>query len=393
MTSAAHFDAERSIQAEFMKTLDVLLIEDNDTDAEKASRLLARMSTSTSVERCATLQAGLDCIERNPPSVILLDLHLPDAVRLEGPARLLAKYQSIPIVLVTGSNDRELALEAIELGAQDFLNKDSIDLEYLDRTIRHAIARHAIKDQLRESLRRIEYNNEEFENFASAVAHDLRSPVRTARLLADRLIAGVRSGEGDPHDMASRLDNVLGHLDDVILSMLDYTGLRTSDRSTEIVHLAPLIGDVTKALEADLVSSSGHVTLEIEEDLAVRGGSPFVWRVIENLLSNAIKYRDPSRELEVTFSAVASGDRVTISVQDNGIGVPADKREQVFRMLEQLGDTDGQGLGLAVCRQIVNSLDGSIWIEPGEMTGTKVVIDLPRHWSGAGADQQSKIAA
>lgn len=364
-----------------MKTLDVLLIEDNDTDAEKAIRLLARMSTPTAVERCATLGEALECIERNPPSVILLDLHLPDAVRLEGPARLLAKYQSIPIVLVTGSNDRELALEAIELGAQDFLNKDSIDLEYLDRTIRHAIARHVIKDQLRESLRRIEYNNEEFENFASAVAHDLRSPVRTARLLADRLIAGVRSGEGDPHDMAGRLDNVLGHLDEVILSMLDYTGLRTNDRSNEVVCLAPLIGDVIKALEADLAISGGGVELLIPDDLAVRGGTPFVWRVLENLLSNAIKYRDPGRELQITVRAAASGDRVSIRVQDNGIGVPADKREQIFRMLEQLGDTEGQGLGLAVCRQIVNSLDGSIWIEPADVVGTTVVIDLPRHWS------------
>lgn len=364
-----------------MSTLDVLLIEDNDTDAEKATRLLARMKTPTSVKRCATLREGLESIERNPPSVILLDLHLPDAVRLEGPARLLSKYQSIPIVLVSGSSDRELALEAIELGAQDFLNKESIDLDYLDRTIRHAIARHAIQNQLRESLRRIEYNNDEFESFAGAVAHDLGSPVRTARLLADRLIAGVRSGEGDPHDLASRLDSVLSHLDGVILSMLEYTGLRTNDRSAEVVKLAPLVSDVTMVLEVELAATGGQVTTSIPHDLAVRGGTPFVWRVFENLLSNVIKYRDPARELRVVVNAVASGDRVIISVSDNGIGVPADKREQVFRMLEQLGDTEGHGIGLAVCRQIVNSLDGFIWIEPDDGDGTTFVVDLPRHWS------------
>lgn len=363
-----------------MKSLNVLLIEDNETDAEKAIRLLARLSTPTTVEHCTTLGAGLEAIERNPPSVILLDLHLPDAVRLEAPARLIARYQSIPLVLVTGLNDRELALQAIELGAQDYVNKDSMDLEFLDRTIRHAIARHTIKDQLRESMRRIEHNNEEFENFASAVAHDLRSPVRTARLLADRLIAGVRSGEGDPHDMAGRLDNVLGHLDDVILSMLDYTGLRTNDSSTGGVALEPLVNDVVRGLEADLTTSSGKVGVTIPPNLAVRGSTPFLWRIFENLLSNSIKYRDPSRDLTIDVTAEARGDRVSISVQDNGIGVPPDKREQVFRMLEQLGDSEGKGLGLAVCRQIVNSLDGSIWIEPTDEEGTRMMIDLPRSW-------------
>lgn len=364
-----------------MQSLNVLLIEDNDTDAEKATRLLHKLSTPATVERSSTLAEGLEAIERNPPSVILLDLHLPDAVRLEGPAKLTARYQSIPLILVTGLNDRELALEAIELGAQDYLSKDAIDVEFLERTIRHAIARHAIKEQLRESMRRIEHNNQEFENFAGAVAHDLRSPVRTARLLADRLIAGVRQGEGDPHDMASRLDNVLGHLDDVILSMLDYTGLRTNDRSTEVVMLEPLVNDVIRGLEADLVSSGGKVGVSIPEDLAVRGGTPFIWRVLENLLSNSIKYREPSRDLLVEISAEARGDRVSIIVQDNGIGVPSDKREQVFRMLEQLADTEGKGLGLAVCRQIVNSLDGSMWIAPVDHEGTCMMIDLPRNWS------------
>lgn len=364
-----------------MKSLDVLLIEDNDADAQEVARLLAEMSTTTSVTRRTTLSDGLESIERNPPEVILLDLHLPDAVRLEGPTRLVAQYGSIPLLVVADQNDLSLALEAVEFGAQDYLYKDSIDADYLERAIRHAVARHGIKGELRESLRRAEFTNQEFEHFASAVAHDLRSPVRTARLLADRLTVGIQRGEGDPHDLAGRVGSMLEHLDNVLLSMLDYAVLRTNDRTSESSLLAPVIADVLAKAEADLAAVGGAVDVMVDPDLVVRGGEVLLFRVFENLLANSICYRDTARPLSVRLCAIPSGDRVTIVVQDNGVGIPVDKREQVFRMLEQLGDAAGKGLGLAVCRQIVHSLDGSIWVESTEEVGTKLVIDLPRQWS------------
>lgn len=368
-----------------IRPLNVLLIEDDDTDAERAERLLRQMTTPVTFERASTLHAGLAAMERNPPSIVLLDLHLPDAVRLDGPAILTQRYHSIPLVVLTGLEDRELALQAIELGAQDYLNKDSIALDSFERTIRYAVVRHTTQDRLRESLRRIANNNDEFDGFASAVAHDLRSPVRTARLLADRLIAGVGDSYDDPHDMAGRLDETLGRLDEVILSMLDYTGQRTNDWATDPVHLHPLVVDVTATLQADIESAGATVEIEIPHSVAVTGRSILVWRVVENLLVNSIKYRHPDRDPVITVSATTRGDRVSISVGDNGIGVPTEKRDVVFRMLEQLGDTPGQGLGLSVCRQIINSLDGSIWIEPDRGTGTTVTIDLPRNWVASAA--------
>lgn len=368
-----------------IRPLNVLLIEDDDTDAERTERLLRRMTTPVVYERASTLHEGLQAMERNPPSIVLLDLHLPDAVRLDGPAILTQRYHSIPLVVLTGLEDRELALQAIELGAQDYLNKDSIALDSLERTIRYAVVRHTTQDRLRESLRRIANNNDEFDGFASAVAHDLRSPVRTARLLADRLIAGVGDAYDDPHDMAGRLDETLGRLDEVILSMLDYTGQRTNDWATDPVHLRPLVIDVVAALQADIEAAGATVEIELSGSVAVTGRSILVWRVMENLLINSIKYRHPDRDPVINVAATTRGDRVSITVADNGIGVPTEKRDVVFRMLEQLGDTPGQGLGLSVCRQIINSLDGSIWIEPNRGSGTTVTIDLPRNWVAAAA--------
>lgn len=366
-----------------MMPLRVLLIEDDDLDAELAMRLLERMATPCVVEHQTTLKAGLEAVERNPPSLILLDLHLADASRLEGPSTLTQRYQSIPLVVLTGLDDDELALEAIEIGAQDYLGKDSITLDALERTVRHAVVRHTTQDRLRESLRRIANTNDEFDGFSSAVAHDLRSPVRTARLLADRLVASIELGDGDPHGMAGRLDSTLGRLDEVILSMLDYAGQRTKDGATEPVRLHPLLLDVVDALEADITAAQVQVKIHVAGSVAATGQAILMWRVFENLISNSIKYRDPGRPAVVEVSAIPRGDRVSITVKDNGIGVPIDKREQVFKMLEQLADTPGQGLGLAVCRQIVNSLDGSIWIEPSRGIGTAVKIDLPRTWVAA----------
>lgn len=135
--------------------IDLLLVEDDDADAGLVSRALRPLSSRFRVSRRSTLAAGLAWLAGNPCQVVLLDLGLPDSLGLDTLLRVRQAAEALPIIVLTGHDDEELALAALEAGAQDYLVKGPADGPALDRAIRHAIARMHLEERLRQSERRL----------------------------------------------------------------------------------------------------------------------------------------------------------------------------------------------------------------------------------------------
>jgi len=362
------------------RPLSLLLVEDNPTDALLVEAWLERADLDFEVEHVTGLKAALEALQDRAPDLIVSDLGLPDARGIQAAERLVEAAPDVPLVVLTGASEKELAILALEVGAEDYINKDQMSEDTLRRAIRFAMTRRQAQRRLHTLSNSLEEADSDLGDFAHMVAHDVRAPLRTSRLLAEALSRIDSTPGGQSADLWQRLDDTLGHMDRLVLSMLDYAGLRGPAPALEAVPVKACVERVLAMLQADLERTNADVTVDIDAHLTVRATEDVLARVIENLLTNAIKFRRPKTPLQIDVEAAAFDGGVRIAVHDNGVGVPAAQREQVFRPLERLDKAiEGTGLGLAICRRLVRSVDGDIQIEPDSGIGTTVTLELLAH--------------
>lgn len=357
----------------------VLLIEDDPVDAEFILRGLARISgSSLDVRWVTSLARARAAVAEERPQIVLTDLTLPDAVDLEAIPVLVSLCSESSLIVQTGVDDQDMPVRALELGAQDFLRKGSITSEVLDRAIRYALARSRTQAELLGAQRERERTANELDGFAHVVAHDLRAPVRTARLFADRLLNEINSDDPVVLDFGNRLESSLEKVDRMILSMLDFASLRGLAAHASPVDLFACTAECNQLIRADLVDADGTIRLNVEEGLVVRADGEQLTRVLLNLLVNAIKYRRDDVPLEIDIAARRTGDSITIDVIDNGTGVSNQDAERAFEVLERLDPrrSTGLGFGLAISRRIVEGYGGTIRFLPDIAIGAHLEIVL-----------------
>lgn len=353
----------------------LLLIEDDEVDAQRIDRWLGSMADMDwSVVHATTLHAALEVLHHDAVDFAVVDLTLPDAAGLDVVRLVRKAAPTIPVVVQTGVDDVDTPIAALGLGAEDYLAKDSLTKEGLQRSVRYAATRHALH-RTSESLAE---THAELDEFAHVVAHDLRAPVRTARLLADRLLAKTDTDDPLVADLGDRLDDALARVDGMILSMLDYSALRHARPSIACVDLCTAVGEAFQAVEGDVVGAGAEFESTIEPGTSAATNADLLQRVLINVLTNSIKYRRRDTPLRISVSAKRSGDAMVVSVSDNGQGIPPPHRERVFELLERLDTAQsGLGFGLAICRRALDRCGGGIWIEAKEPPGTTVQIELP----------------
>ncbi|MCB0997031.1 MAG: hypothetical protein KDB21_18180 [Acidimicrobiales bacterium] len=254
-------------------------------------------------------------------------------------------------------------------------------LEQRQIEVRSALGRALVAEaETLAALDQLTATNRELEGYAALVAHDLRAPIRTARLLADRAVA-TSGPDGDPSlvvELGGRLVETLGRLDALVLRLLDYASLR--EQSFDVAQHA--VADIVTTAVSDLgcVLTESGADLVIDAAGAIACDSALLSVVIRELVLNAIKYRDPDRAPRVVVTATEGHASCTITVSDNGTGIPEHQRDTAFEMFQRLRSdtTDGLGFGLAYCRRIIELHGGSIELGTGiGGLGTSVAIRLP----------------
>jgi signal transduction histidine kinase len=358
----------------------VVLIEHEDRAAAQIQAVLQRSAPGWTMHRAGTLAHGLELCAEQRPDLVLVGLDLPDARGLAGVRSLREQHPSTPLIVESSAVDDSTTSAALRLGAQDYLMEDEITAEGLARAIRYSLARHQAHPTPVASSPVGAVGSGQFGDFAHTVAHDLRAPIRTARLLADRLIDRVTLTDDLGDDLAMRLEAVLGRMDDMVISMLDYADLGHAPVELHPVSLHWVVDEARLAVAADLDAAGSSLVMPIDPLVQVWGRNELIGRVIVNLLSNSIQYRRRGERLVLRFEQHATTDWVTLSCIDNGRGVPPSERERVFLPLERAHpDAEpGVGLGLAICRRIVESLGGTIWIEGNALGGSTVHVKLRR---------------
>ncbi|MGD2063475.1 MAG: ATP-binding protein [Nitrospirota bacterium] len=362
----------------------VLLVEDNPGDVVLLRALLEEADDHAfTIIHESSLARGLCRLAEGDIDVVLQDLSLPDGTGLEIVRKLRRHGAKVPIVVLTGLDDQDIALQAVQEGAQDYLVKGSVDGHGLARCIRYAIERERLRADLEEARDQALAAARLKSEFLANVSHELRTPL-TAILGFSSLMRRNHEGRCDPRDL-SHLDRIHKngqHLLAMINDLLDLTKIEMGNVSITMAQMSPAAA-LDQAVETLMPLAKER---DIELAAIASGDLPTLWsdptrvhQILLNLGGNAIKFTPQGR---VTLEAACTHDAVTFAVRDTGIGIAQEALELIFDEFRQADGSitrqyGGTGLGLSVSRHLARLLGGDIGVlsQPGE--GSTFTLRLP----------------
>jgi chemotaxis family two-component system sensor kinase Cph1 len=211
----------------------------------------------------------------------------------------------------------------------------------------------------------------ELSSYADVVAHDLREPVANMALLVRML--EQRADEPPRPEVLEMLRGGIDRSQELIEAILGYA--RMGELKREPVALGALMGEVAEDLRPVLTEASA--TLTVEELPELECDPRQLSRVLQNLVGNAVKFRG-EEPLRVDVSALRRTEEWVVTVRDNGVGVDSAQSTRIFGMFSRADrEADGVGIGLAVCRRIVEAHGGRIWVEPADGGGSAFRFTMP----------------
>jgi len=222
---------------------------------------------------------------------------------------------------------------------------------------------------------------EDLNQFVAAVAHDLLEPLATITGYLDLCLGRFGPDLPDlPRELIQSARHGAEGMQSLVEGLLDFATLSTRPAEPAAVDLAALVGGVGLRLGRAVDEAGGSLTIEVLP--TVTGDAVALARLFQNLIANALKFRSADRPPTVSVRAMNSGDFWEFVVSDNGIGIPTDQLESVFGTFKRLHPRSrfaGSGLGLSICKAIVEAHHGSIWATSSEATGgTEFHFTLPR---------------
>ena len=331
-------------------------------------------------------QEALEVIRNENPDLILLDVMMPGMDGFEVAERLKSEEFrcEIPIIFMTALDDTQSIVNGFKLGVGDFISKPFRKEELMVR-IKHQLSLVAAR-------RIIEEKNEELrktiagrDKMYSVIAHDLRSPMASMKMLLNTIMMSVEKDKIDPdifdmlemsnktsEEVFSLLDNLLkwtksqlGKLT-VIPQKLDISGL--ADGVVEVTNSVAEVKHI-KLIRTDHESFFVYVDIEM------------IKSILRNLISNAVKFSNPDSEIKVGIKA--EDGKVIVSVTDSGKGI---KKEDQHKLLKDsthfttygTNSEEGSGLGLLLCRDFARKNGGELWFESEENLGSVFSFSLPQ---------------
>ncbi|MBD2729504.1 hybrid sensor histidine kinase/response regulator [Nostoc sp. FACHB-892] len=386
-------------------TIHILLVEDSRSDAHLLRRLILyadqeqwqmlhveRLSEAINASRENSAftfdNSQIVSIKQRRFDLVLLDLSLPDSIGLDTLKEYRAAVPDIPVVVLTGLDDENLALQALAEGAQDYLVKDQMTIQRLVRAIRYAIERSEILNQLRESeertrqaLAKEQELNELKSNFVAMVSHEFRTPMTTIRTAVDILEYNSKKLTDERRtkyfDRIQNAINQMLHLLDEIL-FLSKTEAAKLEYKPTLVDLVNFCTELTDILQVNAGSQHSIIFTFQGESTQAQMDEDLLNFIFTNLISNAIKY-SPQNSI-IWFDLICKDGLATFQVRDHGMGIPLKDQTSLFQAFyraSNVGVIQGTGLGLTIVKKCVELHGGHIQLESEQDVGTTVIVTLP----------------
>jgi len=325
---------------------------------------------------------AVDAIVADPPELIVSDIMMPglDGIALARKIRAAPPTAEVPVLLLSAREEVEAKLAGFEAGADDYVHKP-FDIQELHARIELHLRLRAQQRQLREALEQLKKAESTLVQsekmvalgrMIAGVAHELNNPIHFLRgnLTLLRRRTGQLDGAGP---LLADIDESVERITAVTRQLLLF-GRKQNDDPSAIVKLAEVIPLAVKMVAPN--TPKGVRILQEVDGEVVRANAQDLFQVILNIVHNAVQAVDPETG-EVRIAATRTGDKVEISVADNGCGIPKENLSKIFEpFFTTKPPGTGTGLGLSIVQELVAAQHGTVRVESEPGRGTTVAVSL-----------------
>ena len=363
----------------------ILNVEDDEATRYAKSRILCQAGYI--VKEAETGTAALQMAREAPPDLILLDVKLPDLDGFEVCRQLKsdpATSSTIVVQMSAAFVDKRDQVHGLEGGADGYLT-EPIQPEELLATVKAFVRLRQteeklqhMNDELSRQAVELRRSNEDLQQFAYVASHDLQEPLRTvisyAQLLSRRYQGKL---DADADDFIDYVRAGATHMQELITDLLAFSQVQTKGQPFAMTDCEKVLARVLLRLQAQIEETRAVVTHDslptVFADVTQLG------QVLQNLLSNALKFhgKQPPR---VHVSAQSDGKQWVFAVRDQGIGLEPTHAARIFQVFQRLHSRrayPGTGIGLAICKRIIEQHGGRIWVESELGKGATFLFTLP----------------
>ncbi len=355
----------------------ILIIDDQPANIEVAKAFLSREGYEILTGNNG--KSALEILKTQEVDLLLLDIMMPMMDGFEVAEQILADetIRDIPIIFLTAKVEADSIAKGFQLGARDYLSKPFHSAE-LKARVRNQL-------ELREQKKELELANATKNRFFDIMAHDLKNPFGALLGLANLLLRDLKAGEFRNEDFCSTL-TAMAHGAKTGLNLteqlLDWARAQTGRLQ---VKIAPTevrkIAQEACELVIDGAKSKGIELRYLQKSAMVLADFNMASAIIRNLLSNAIKFSVPGQFVEINLRE--KNAQVGVQVRDHGVGMSPEAQAKLFRLDQPFTtfgtqDEQGTGLGLILCKEFAEQMQGTLAIQSALGVGTSITLWLPQ---------------
>lgn len=377
------------------RMLRVLITDDDDADRLIIARALKKTGLQLEIHESTSGQDALLQLQDKRFDCVFLDYRLPD---MRGTDLLetitTPEWPMIAAIMLTGAGDEGIATHALTHGAQDYLTKGELNVTAIRRALLRAVEKIDLLKDLEAQREELEHSNRELEQYAYVTSHDLQEPLRI--IVSFLQLLERHNGENLDEKSREYMNFVMDgskRMQQMVSSLLELSRIGRGSEGFERNDIEELLQEARANLQISIAESGAQITHDALP--AISCNRQRILQLLQNLIGNAIKYRGdtpPKIHISARPMAVDAVERLSYAtsarhqtiwqfcIEDNGIGIDPKHAERIFIIFQRLHNREkfaGTGIGLALCKKIVQIHHGKIWVEPGKNGGSRFIFTLP----------------
>lgn len=339
------------------------------------------------VTEADTGEKALELYAQFEPHLVLLDVMLPGIDGFEACRRLKRTYgdKAAPVIFITAKTQSDDVVTGLEAGGVDYLPKPFKPKEVIARVRAH-LHNQLLREQAQTLVEQLSRANAAKNKFLGMAAHDLRNPLASIRGLSEFLREGaVGPLTPDQVELVDTIHSASQSMLDMVNELLDVATIESGELKVafEPANLVDILGKSVALTNMEAAKKQTRVIFEPHTtSILMLIDAPKMKQVVDNLLSNAVKYSPPGSTVTAIVGLNPEGGSCYFAVRDQGPGIPENERDKLFKDFSRLsakptGGEKSTGLGLAICRKIVEAHRGAIAAENLPGRGCEFRVTLP----------------
>jgi two-component system, sensor histidine kinase and response regulator len=355
----------------------ILIVDDVEENVQLLGNILQEQKFDVSF--ASNGKYALEVLESETPDLIMLDIMMPDMDGFEICKKIKEnpRNKDIPIIFLTAKTQQEDIIKGFEMGAVDYVTKPFELSELLARVNNHLSLKKA-KDELKES-------NLTKSKFFSIITNDIKDILLGIKSFSSFMLQEINSNDyGNVTKYAKILNNDASKLFEFTENIIEWVNIQTNnfESSNRKIKIKELANDVVRSLNKSISQKNLIIEEFIDEKIIVDSDLNAISTILNKLLNNAIKYSYLNGR--IILNAVDKDKYIEMSITDNGVGIETTVANKVFRLDTPYPKTTGTnneggtGLGLIICKSLVEKIEGRIWLESKKHKGTSVCFMIPK---------------